>query len=108
MARGQDMVLAGVDQRCLLFSKASPEEKYQAFFFRREFADHGIGEIFPSFVLVTAGLFCAYCENCIEQQYSLFRPATKVPGFWIRDTQVLFYFPENIHQGRRGFDSVGN
>ena len=101
-------VPVGIDKCSFALGIGSPEQKNQMFFLICQFADDGVGEGFPTFVLVRTGLVGPYGQRCIEQQNPLVRPAFEIAGSRDRLAQIIVYFLEDILQGRRLLDAFGH
>lgn len=79
-------VFGAVDNFTLFLSVATPEEENEGGFEFREDLNGGIGELFPAFVLVGAGVASTDGESGIEEKNALLGPMIKIASFGDRLT----------------------
>ena len=80
MRRRQDEVATTVDKLSFTLGITAPEHIDQMFAAVVEGANSGIGQFFPSFILVRAGTMCLDRQRSVEQQHALFRPVLQIAG----------------------------
>ena len=101
MDRFQYQMTVPVDIFTFFLSIGAPEEENEIFPFTAYPAYYRIGKLFPALTLMRSGLVSPYSECCIEEQYTLPRPPLKIPGRWLRVSQIGAYLPENIDKAGR-------
>ena len=80
MDGSQYQMFGAVDERPFLLCIRPPQDEHQMFAVFGEYADGGIGELFPSLALVRTCLMRSHGQRGVEHQYPLFRPARQVSG----------------------------
>lgn len=80
---------------------ASPEEENEEVTIFREGMDDGVSEIFPSFPCMGHRRTCLDCEGCVQQKDTLLCPTSEITILGHGCTNIISYFLENIHKGRR-------
>ena len=99
MGGGEDEVAATVDVLCFADSKASPKHEDDACALLCQSLYGGIGEEFPSAMLVRACLVGAYGECGVEKQYTLVGPACEIAtGEGNIGAKVVVDFLDNVDQ----------
>lgn len=99
-------MLVAVDKGSFALGISSPQDKHKMFFFFCQRTNGCICKGFPSAVLVRACLMSAYGQSRVEQQYSLFGPASQVSGSGSVCAYVRLYLFEYVYQRRRERNSV--
>lgn len=98
MGRLEYQMLLAVNHLSFALGIAAPEQKHQMFSLFGQPPDGGIGELFPSPVLVRTGLMGPHRQRGVEQQYALFGPAAQAAAFRNGPAQIALDLLEDVLQ----------
>jgi len=89
---GEDKVVPAVDELSFALGIAAPEHIDDVLALLVECLNGGIGEFFPTMVLVAARAMGLYGEGGIEKEYALLGPMKQITGCRDRKLEVAMEF----------------
>ena len=84
-------MLTAVDHGGFLVSFLSPEHEDDTFSVTRDRANHMLGELLPTFLLVRVGLTLLHGQNRVEKEYTLLRPRCQITVDWAWTSEVHIF-----------------
>ena len=109
MGGGEDVMAGAIDVLCLADGETAPKHEYDACTLLRQSLYGGIGEEFPSSMLVRACLVGADGEGGVEKKHPLVGPVGEIArGERDVGAEVAVDFLNDIDEGGRHWDPCGD
>lgn len=100
MDRFEDRMFAFIYQHFLTLGICSPQQKHQSWLLVGELLDDCIRELLPTDILMGICLIFSHRKTGIKQKDTLLRPFREISGLRNGNSEVRFYFFEDILEWR--------